>query len=65
MEIKYGKQEENTNASMAKLAQAAIDQINTKGYAEKYRLEGRPVTKVGIAFSSSERNIADWTSEIL
>ena len=30
------------------------------GYAEKYRLDGRPVTKVGIAFSSEERNITDW-----
>ena len=40
--------------------QAAIDQIESKGYAEKYRLDGRPVTKVGIAFSSAERNITDW-----
>ena len=65
MEIKYGKQEENTDVSMARLAQAAIDQINTKGYAEKYRLDGLPVTKVGIAFSSSDRNIADWKAELL
>ena len=40
--------------------QAALDQIDRKGYAEKYRLDGRPVTKVGIAFSSEERNITDW-----
>ena len=65
IEVKYSNQEQNTDTSMAKLAQAAIDQINTKGYAEKYRLEGRPVTKVGIAFSSSDRNIADWKSETL
>ena len=38
----------------------ALDQIDRKGYAEKYRLDGRPVTKVGIAFSSTERNITDW-----
>ena len=50
---------------MARLAQSAIDQINTKGYAEKYRLDGRPVTKVGIAFSSTERNIAEWKSDTL
>ena len=40
--------------------EAALDQIDSKGYAEKYRLDGRPVTKVGIAFSSAERNITDW-----
>ena len=41
-------------------AQAALDQIDSKGYAEKYRLDGRPVTKVGLAFSSRERNITEW-----
>ena len=40
--------------------EAALDQINRKGYAEKYAHDGRPVTKVGIAFSSEERNITDW-----
>ena len=45
--------------------QAALDQIARKGYAEKYRLDGRPVTKVGIAFSSEERNITDWKAETL
>ena len=49
MEIKYDH-----------TAQDALDQINRKGYAEKYRLDGRPVTKIGIAFSSEERNITDW-----
>jgi hypothetical protein len=33
-----------------------------KGYAEKYRMDGRPVTKVGIAFSSEKRNITEWKS---
>ncbi|MBP5769894.1 MAG: PD-(D/E)XK nuclease domain-containing protein [Bacteroidaceae bacterium] len=41
-------------------AQEALDQIDAKGYAEKYRMDGRPVTKVGIAFSSEERNITEW-----
>jgi hypothetical protein len=49
MEIKYDH-----------TAQEALDQINRKGYAEKYALDGRPVTKVGIAFSSEERNITEW-----
>ena len=39
---------------------AALEQISRKGYAEKYALDGRPITKVGIAFSSEERNITDW-----
>ena len=41
-------------------AEAALEQIDRKGYADKYALNGRPVTKVGIAFSSVERNITDW-----
>ncbi len=54
-------------------AEAALQQIDEKGYADKYALErlrvgdgksgiGRPITKVGIAFSSKERNITDWKS---
>ena len=41
-------------------AEAALKQIEEKGYAEKYRLDGRPITKVGISFSSKERNITEW-----
>ena len=51
IEIKYDK-----------TAQEALDQIDRKGYAEKYRLDGRSITKVGIAFSSAERNITDWNA---
>lgn len=51
MEIKYND-----------TAEAALDQIGRKGYADKYALDGRRVTKVGIAFSSEERNITDWRS---
>jgi hypothetical protein len=54
MEIKYDH-----------TAQEALDQIAQKGYAEKYRLDGRPVTKIGIAFSSEERNITEWKCEAL
>ena len=49
MEIKY----EHT-------ADEALAQIDQKGYAEKYRLDGRPITKIGISFSSKERNIIEW-----
>lgn len=49
MEIKYND-----------TVDAALEQINRKGYADKYALDGRPVAKVGISFSSEERNITDW-----
>ena len=52
MEIKYDD-----------TAEKALEQIDRKGYADKYRLDGRPITKVGIAFSSEERNITDWKVE--
>ena len=41
-------------------AENALAQIDHRGYADKYAHDGRPVTKVGIAFSSHERNITDW-----
>ncbi len=44
-------------------AEEALAQIDQRGYAEKYRLDGRPITKVGIAFSSKERNITEWKSK--
>ena len=42
---------------------AALEQIDRRGYAEKYKLDGRPITKVGISFSSKERNITEWKIE--
>jgi hypothetical protein len=53
MELKYDQ-----------TAEEALRQIDRKGYADKYRLDGRPVTKVGIAFSSKERNIIEWKSKL-
>ena len=52
MELKYDK-----------TADEALQQIEEKGYARKYALDGRPVTKVGLVFSSAERNITEWKSE--
>ena len=51
MEIKYND-----------TAEAALEQIDRKGYADKYALDDRPVTKIGISFSSEERNITAWKS---
>ena len=45
-------------------ADNALQQIDKRGYASKYALDGRPIIKVGIAFSSKERNITEWKSEI-
>ena len=63
MEIKYERQRVGEHSSEIHTAQEALDQISRKGYAEKYALDGRPVTKVGISFSSEERNITDWKTE--
>ena len=41
-------------------AQEALEQIVKKGYAEKYRMDGRRIVKVGVNFSKEERNIKDW-----
>ena len=52
IELKYGKS-----------ADEALRQIDERGYARKYALDGRPVIKVGLAFSEEERNITEWKSE--
>ena len=44
-------------------ADEALAQIRSKGYAGKYAIDQRPVTIVGIAFSSEQRNITEWKSE--
>ena len=41
-------------------AKAALDQLRARGYAEKYRQEGRPVCLVGIHFSEESRNIVEF-----
>ena len=50
-------------------AEAALKQINDRGYWEKYRAwsngSTRTVHLLGINFSSEKRNIEDWKEEIL
>ena len=41
-------------------AEAARRQIADKGYADKYRLDSRPVIPVALCFSSETRNIVEW-----
>ena len=44
-------------------AREAIDQIKERGYAERYRAEGRRVTLIGMSFSSETRQIGDFLVE--
>lgn len=45
-------------------AEAALRQINDKGYADAYKNVGKPVTKIGINFTvKGEANFAEWVME--
>ena len=46
-----------------KSAQAALGQINLKNYRQRFALSGKPITKVGINFDSTQGNIEDWVIE--
>ena len=46
-----------------KNAQAALQQINLKNYAQRFAVCGKPVSKVGINFDSTTGNIEDWVIE--
>ena len=44
-------------------AQEALDQINSKDYAIPYQAEGKPIIKIGIAFSQETKTVSDWIIE--
>ena len=46
-------------------AKEALEQIKSRGYADGFKLEGKPVTMVGINFSldKDKKNITDWVIE--
>ncbi len=46
-----------------KNAQTAMQQINLKNYRQRFVLSGKPITKVGINFDSTQGNIEDWVIE--
>jgi len=46
-----------------KSAQTAMQQINLKNYRQRFALSGKPITKVGINFDSTQGNIEDWAIE--
>ncbi len=48
----------DTDSNSEDTAQQAIEQIQEKGYADKYRSQNQPIHLIGIAFSAKERNLA-------
>ncbi len=44
-------------------AASAIKQIKDKNYADKYRMNNKPIFLVGISFDTETRNIHDFSSE--
>ncbi len=38
----------------------ALEQIKSKGYAEKYQSRDKKIVLIGISFSSKERNVTDF-----
>jgi hypothetical protein len=44
-------------------AQTALNQINVKNYAGRFKMDDRQIIKVGVSFSSAEKNITDWVME--
>ena len=41
-------------------AETALQQIQQRGYAEKYRRSGKQIILIGINFSTEQRNVAGW-----
>ena len=41
-------------------AREAIEQIDSRNYLLPYTLDGRQLTKIGISFSTEERNVTEW-----
>ncbi len=48
---------------MRESAQKALDQINSKDYAIPYQDSGKPVVKIGIAFSQETKTVREWKIE--
>ncbi len=41
-------------------AQAGIDQIREKGYADKFTGHGKKIIHMGINFDTGKRNVSEW-----
>ncbi len=44
-------------------AQTALNQIDIKNYAGRFKMDGRKIYKIGVNFSSIEKNIVDYKVE--
>jgi hypothetical protein len=38
----------------------ALQQLKSKGYADKYRAEGQPIHLIGVEFSREKRNVVGF-----
>lgn len=41
-----------------------LAQIQDRGYAQKYRADGRPIHEIGIVFDAATRSIESWESGV-
>ena len=41
-------------------AEAALQQIDDKGYAIPYQTDGRPVVKVGVSMNAETHTVENW-----
>ena len=46
-------------------ADAALQQIITNGYANRYRASEKTITAIGVNFSDQQRTIQDWKTELI
>lgn len=44
-------------------AGAALNQIRERGYPERFRVAGKPLTLVGVAFDVEAKNVREWKAE--
>ena len=44
-------------------AQAALQQIRQKAYADKFRVENKTIVAMGINFDSRKKTVDDWGTE--
>jgi hypothetical protein len=48
-----------------KTAQEGLDQIKKQDYAAPYRASDKPITGIGVNFSTDKKGIDDWMEEVL
>ncbi|MGI5112620.1 PD-(D/E)XK nuclease domain-containing protein, partial [Treponema putidum] len=44
-------------------AEAALEQIKEKNYAEKYRAENKKIMLIGVSFDPEEKTVGEWIIE--